>query len=498
MLTCPAFAATYYIDFTAGDNAANGTSTGTAWKSHPYMVDTDSCTGTNKGLPSYSHSAGDIFVFKGGETWPAACFPMSISTYGTAGNIDTFTGGQLEGTPWGTGYPVFDAEESITANRAIMHWADNALKYTKVNGIKLYRAGISGNNATNTNGIRANGFGSSVEISNMYIECTCNAGIVLLPTLDADNSALYVHHNYITKTANMMIGGRTSYTGEYRFNDIKIYSNEMFDPHTELVNGDHGDGIHLWSVGDGHVPWITNLKIYNNKWYGDWSGSDADTSNTAVVYLEHAVDDGLYVYNNHATFSNTTSPREGTFLFGNGFFVLNVTQNAYIYNNSFSSTAMSGGTGNYGTAYCMNLSGNNVTVKNNSCLNTRMCYFFDDAVGTGVAIDNNVCLPRTSDGIIAQIDASNKSVWANWTDLGYDGSGYNANPAYAIDDGTASALRLTASSPGLNTGADLGASYNTDILGTSRPQGAAYDIGAYEYYEQGSIHGVTSMGVSKK
>ncbi len=50
----------------------------------------------------------------------------------------------------------------------------------------------------------------------------------------------------------------------------------------------------------------------------------------------------------------------------------------------------------------------------------------------------------------------------------------------------------------VNNGATLGAPYNTDIIGTSRPQGAAWDIGAYEYYEQGSIHGITSMGVSKK
>jgi hypothetical protein len=42
-------------------------------------------------------------------------------------------------------------------------------------------------------------------------------------------------------------------------------------------------------------------------------------------------------------------------------------------------------------------------------------------------------------------------------------------------------FHLQSSSPAINTGASLGSPYNTDKDGKSRPQGSAWDIGAYEY-----------------
>jgi hypothetical protein len=46
---------------------------------------------------------------------------------------------------------------------------------------------------------------------------------------------------------------------------------------------------------------------------------------------------------------------------------------------------------------------------------------------------------------------------------------------------------LQAGSPGLNTGATLGSPFNIDILEVSRPQEAAYDMGAYEAATGGGI-----------
>src|SRR6185437_8845986 len=41
------------------------------------------CTSSGSS-PAYTHQAGDDFIFKGGVTWPAACFSMTISGSGSS------------------------------------------------------------------------------------------------------------------------------------------------------------------------------------------------------------------------------------------------------------------------------------------------------------------------------------------------------------------------------------------------------------------------------
>jgi len=95
----------YYFDYTAGNDANNGTSTATAKKRHFYM----------KGYsgPAYTHAAGDRFIFKGGVTWPNAAFQMNITAGGTAGSPDYY-GADVT---WYTGgsftRPVFDYENTL-------------------------------------------------------------------------------------------------------------------------------------------------------------------------------------------------------------------------------------------------------------------------------------------------------------------------------------------------------------------------------------------------
>ena len=67
---------TFYIDSVSGSNSNPGT-LASPWKSAPYMNHSAACDGGSG--PSYSHSAGDRFVFKGGDTWGAACFGIIVS-----------------------------------------------------------------------------------------------------------------------------------------------------------------------------------------------------------------------------------------------------------------------------------------------------------------------------------------------------------------------------------------------------------------------------------
>jgi hypothetical protein len=102
--------ATYYIDYLGGNDANNGLTKGAAWKTHPYMA--------NTAIAGYSHAEGDQFIFKGGVTWPNACFVMNIPAGGSAGNIDYYG---VDAT-WYTGgawtRPIWDGEDAaITGGR---------------------------------------------------------------------------------------------------------------------------------------------------------------------------------------------------------------------------------------------------------------------------------------------------------------------------------------------------------------------------------------------
>src|SRR3954452_18289183 len=74
-------AATYYVDFASGSDSNGGTSKASPWQRCPGMQ------GFNH---SYVHAAGDRFIFKGGVTWPASCFTMTISQGGSSGSTDYY------------------------------------------------------------------------------------------------------------------------------------------------------------------------------------------------------------------------------------------------------------------------------------------------------------------------------------------------------------------------------------------------------------------------
>jgi hypothetical protein len=72
-----AFAATYYIDWTAGSDSNNGTSKATPWQRAPGM---NGCANIcSQTVPK----AGDRFIFKGGVSWPAAAFTWQFQWSGT-------------------------------------------------------------------------------------------------------------------------------------------------------------------------------------------------------------------------------------------------------------------------------------------------------------------------------------------------------------------------------------------------------------------------------
>lgn len=95
-----ALGATYYISYTDGANGNPGTKV-SPWKYHPYMWGWSG---------SYTHSAGDQFIFKGSDTWPNDCFTLYIQAGGAAGNYDYYGVDKTwyRGSSWVK--PKFDAQ----------------------------------------------------------------------------------------------------------------------------------------------------------------------------------------------------------------------------------------------------------------------------------------------------------------------------------------------------------------------------------------------------
>jgi hypothetical protein len=114
----------YYIDFNSGSDSYNGTSESSPWKYAPGM---QPFSGT------YTHHAGDHFIFKGGVTWPSTAFPMNIANGGSLGNSDYYGVDKtwFNGNSWAQ--PVFDGQYNV--NQIIYLGSNNS--YITVDNLEL-------------------------------------------------------------------------------------------------------------------------------------------------------------------------------------------------------------------------------------------------------------------------------------------------------------------------------------------------------------------------
>ena len=102
---------TFYIDSDSGSNSNAGTKA-SPWKTHPYMQTSGACSGTGK-APAYSHAAGDQFIFKGGVTWPSACFPFNITAGGSSASLpDVYTVDQTWFSGGSFARPIFAGQNA--------------------------------------------------------------------------------------------------------------------------------------------------------------------------------------------------------------------------------------------------------------------------------------------------------------------------------------------------------------------------------------------------
>jgi hypothetical protein len=457
------WSATYYIDYNAADDSANGTYKSTPWKRCPGMYGFGG---------SYSHSPGDIFIFKGGVTWPSiyggGIWNNILTIQNSGGGVGTEDQYTVDKT-WHTGgawdYPVFDGAghvgtisgiESSNKSNLIIEY----LKFTNLGYLPDKGRGF---------GIFIGG-GSNVHVRYNYISPNS------VDALDyaGSGSNVHFHDNIVRQAGRSQIGvGSGSLDHLYIYNnvwegawDYDACGTPQCTPYPACCY--HGDGFMIQGENTSDYA-IKYLYVYNNKFWGDWSrGATAmiflvggwanDASPTLKYSVQHA-----YIYNNLLTISNTGDMSGGA-LMGIASEV-GLSDDINIFNNTIDFRTASGppnhcifygeGSRRRGVTY----SGiSNVTVKNNILLGCRYSVSPDQVNGYNV-IDHN--LIRASKGLFVS-----NPVVAN---------GGSVN--YGVSNGN---WHVQGRSSAVGYGVNLSSYFTTDLDGNPRPSSGAWTIGAYE------------------
>jgi len=208
LLSCSVANATdYFIDYVGGNDANNGTSKLTPWKKCPGM----------QGISmTYSHSAGDRFVFKGGVTWPASCFTLvKYQQSGTAGNPDTYTSDETWYSGGSFTKPVFDFEDTLVSGTGLFSGVHDGVyisdsDYVTIFGIEMKRLLVNnvadpGYNGYGLASIHIDSTSDNVTIQQCYIyNWKCQA------TNDSDFGGIFSEGTYVHILQNTVGWGRAA------------------------------------------------------------------------------------------------------------------------------------------------------------------------------------------------------------------------------------------------------------------------------------------------
>lgn len=237
----------------------------------------------------------------------------------------------------------------------------------------------------------------------------------------------------------------------FRYNNITLRNSNV---------DDHCDIFQIYSM-------LGNVTVYGNY----YAHLDTKTTNAQGIYMTTS-NITLTCYNNIAYFPyaksaigiNNVGGYSGTLI---------------AYGNSFYQ-----GSGAVGNCIWLSTPAPDNIIKNNilySASSTGVLYI--SPMSSGNQIDYNILYAPNSSYLV--YSGGSKS-WSAWQALGYDTHGYNVNPNFVSIGANVSNFLVQTGSQAINNGIDLGAPYNTDILGNIRPTSGAWDIGAYEY-KDGSV-----------
>ena len=511
LLCFQANAATYYVDYDAGSDAAAGTSTGAAWKHCPGDAN---ATGT---AASTSLSAGDTVIFKGGVTYSSSgSAVITLSWSGSSGSPVTYDGNSAGS--WGTGKAVItsgnNASVGMYASATRNHITIKNFHFKDIGGYDESDAVYSGPGITTTapagKGVQmlAGGTGIIIQdclfdeigghVNNQYISVgTINGiGIYLVGVSDTlitgcEFTQMFAAMGFYATTTYTPVGGITVTNNlvhdyviwgvdvspmnnnvgiqDITITDNSFYNYSQMDFGNWLGDGEHPhrDGIFLRTALLTGTTW-TNVVIKNNVWYDDAPASSA--GGTSCIYISGGPSADIY---NNLFLSDPQA--YGTIAVSAG--TLTPYQEVNVYNNTFVTdwvalNAVSGVTADV------------FTFKNNIVYNTAgTATGIALNMGTYVDCDYNLYFTdyATNSWYTTYTNASYKT-FAQWQALGQDANSILVDPDLTSLSGNPSTWNAEPStnSPAIDAGTDLSAYFTTDIAGTARPQNSVYDIGAYE------------------
>jgi hypothetical protein len=458
---------TFYIDYASGSNGNPG-SKASPWKTHPYMQTGAACTGSGS-APSYSHQAGDKFIFKGGVTWPAACLGLHIPTGGSSASVVDYYGvdkGWFAGAQWAM--PIFDAQKTIPATTSFF-LVDAGQGYIVFDGFELK------NQRTNNSGSDCYG-GNSDAAYNLY----------QTKNVTVENG--YIHDWVSTQQSNIIYNDGTGGICSAALADHMVIHDAGGTPApfggcfrnvTEIrfsVCHDVGQGANGFvSVHDSEFYNITAITqsapfapgVHTNTVQDTWQGSVS------------------YVYNNYFH-DNTTGEH------------LTVNPDAFVFNNI--SMNESNGAGLIGIDPGIDVSTNYPSSVARIYNNSFDCTHFPQCVGVGragftigqVYIDNNHFLTNSNTAVYTLNGTANINVGSHNVKM----SPVAALQAFA----TSIPLQPTSSSsPTVGQGVNESSlctgnlaplcsstSAGNHITPAPRPSGSAWDAGGYQFSGQSS------------
>lgn len=464
-------ARTFYIDYASGSNSNPGTKA-SPWKSHPYMQPGAGCTGSGA-APAYSHQAGDNFIFKGGVTWPAACFGIYIPAGGTSSAQDYYGVDKTwySGSSWAQ--PLWDLNYAVTTFVVFGNTGDTG--YHTFDNFEIARQGILATTSTSyasQEAFQFAGYGyTGTIIENCYIHGWATS------------------NNVVAGTTEYSYGGVLGPGSPTPSNSIRFLNNVISDADGYLYSGGVKKSVPFGGAcencsevagntfHDVMAACFSPVLCHDNEFYNIDSGSIAlyDTS----IHSQIIEDDSggiSYDYNNYLH----DSPAAVSIL---------VCAGSPIYNNVFS----------------------NLTNQPPIIIDTNGCYAENPATATEY-IYNNTCDGTNSGGCVRLVRAGSTmgpvylennilingsiSVEAAMTNL-VNTNNYNMTPSEASTYGFTAARKYYPSSADPNIvgkGTNLSSSCNGNLSQlcfdaeasawyggsqTPRPSSGAWDIGAF-------------------